>query len=98
MKEYGFTACERGVIDACVEDNSFLIIIVLIVVLFLFFIVRWVIKINRAADTLVSDMLTEITVIKKTVVFYGLGGIKSERLVICKFQLDDYISKGWASA
>jgi hypothetical protein len=98
MREWGFTDCERGVVDACVEDNSFLIPLVFAAVLVLFLFVRWLIKTDKAARDSVDDMLTEVTVMKRTVVFYGLCGIKCERLTICKFQLDDYISEGWTCA
>lgn len=93
MKEYGFTACERGVVDACdgevIMNDSILIIVIF------FFVIGFILKLALFPKDKTERFILLKREVKK---FHGLCGIEYEYKTIygvdCVF-LDGYISDGW---
>jgi len=76
MKQYGFTACERGVIGACESEiisNPTLIVLVLITVILFIFITRRMLSPKK---------LKVVAIQRKIIGFYGLAGFSYESKVV----------------
>ena len=93
MREYGFTDCERGVVDACkseaMSEPVFIVVAFLLAILFTFIII----KISSPKKT--ESCITLKREVKK---FYGLCGMRYEYKDLIgsdEVFLDIYISKGW---